>query len=92
VADDKYVAAGLPPVEEIAAQVHTAWIMAKRAQGVTSRASELGEEQMVDYYQLSDPAKELDRATVRSVYDAILAYHQRNTMVAIEHRIENEDD
>jgi hypothetical protein len=45
----------------------------KRAQGVTSRKSETGEEMMVPYEQLSEPCKELDRATVRAVYEAIRA-------------------
>lgn len=43
----------------------------KRAQGVTSRKSEDGEELMVPYGQLSEKAKELDRGTVRAVYSAI---------------------
>lgn len=61
----------LPPIEEVAAKVHEAWMQAKRAQGLTSRKSETGEELMVDYEQLSEAAKELDRATVRAVYSAI---------------------
>ena len=32
---------------------------------------------MVPYEQLSDPAKELDRATVRAVYEAIRAAAER---------------
>ena len=64
---------GLPDVEAVAAAVHEAWMEAKRAQGVTSRPSEWGEEQMVPYADLSERAKELDRATVRSVYAAIRA-------------------
>ena len=63
----------LPDVEVVAAKVHEAWIESKRAQGVTSRRSETGEELMVPYGQLSEPAKELDRATVRAVYGAIRA-------------------
>ncbi len=42
-------------------------------QGITSRQSETGEELMVPYERLSEPAKELDRATVRAVYEAIRA-------------------
>jgi len=45
----------------------------KRAQGHTTRRSESGEELMVPYEQLSETAKELDRATVRAVYQAIEA-------------------
>ena len=62
-----------PAVEKVAAKVHEAWMQAKRAQGVTSRPSEWGEEQMVDYADLSEPAKDLDRATVKAVFDALRA-------------------
>jgi len=41
------------------------------AHGVTSRRSEFGEELMVPYANLSESAKDLDRATVRTVYTAI---------------------
>jgi len=61
----------LPDIEAVAAKVHKAWIEAKRAQGITSRKSETGEELMVDYEQLSETAKELDRGSVRAVYAAI---------------------
>lgn len=61
----------LPDIELVAAKVHEAWMASKRKQGVTSRKSESGEELMVPYAQLSEQAKELDRATVRAVYDAI---------------------
>ena len=63
----------LPDIEVVSAKVHEAWIESKRAQGVTTRQSETGEELMVPYEQLSEPAKELDRATVRAVYEAIRA-------------------
>ena len=63
----------LPDIEVVSAKVHEAWMESKRAQGVTSRKSETGEELMVPYEQLSESAKELDRATVRAVYDAIRA-------------------
>ena len=63
----------LPDIELVSAKVHEAWMESKRAQGVTSRQSETGEELMVPYEQLSEPAKELDRATVRAVYEAIRA-------------------
>ena len=65
----------LPDVEEVAAKVHEAWIQSSRARGVTSRKSESGEELMVPYEQLSEEAKDLDRASVRAVYEAIRAAH-----------------
>jgi hypothetical protein len=61
----------LPEIETVAAKVHEAWMNSKKAQGVTSRRSEEGEELMIPYDQLSETAKELDRATVRAVYAAI---------------------
>jgi len=63
----------LPDIETVSAKVHEAWMESKRAQGVTSRQSEAGEELMVPYGQLSEVAKELDRSTVRAVYAAIAA-------------------
>lgn len=63
----------LPDIETVSAQVHEAWMESKRAQGVTSRPSEKGEELMVPYEQLSNEAQELDRGTVRAVYAAIEA-------------------
>jgi hypothetical protein len=64
-------AAPLPDIELVAAEVHAAWMQSKRAQGLTSRRSESGEELMVPYEQLSEGAKDLDRVTVRAVYAAI---------------------
>lgn len=61
----------LPDIETVSAQVHQAWLESKRAQGVTSRRSESGEELMVPYEQLSEAAKDLDRHTVQAVYAAI---------------------
>jgi hypothetical protein len=61
----------LPDIETVSAAVHEAWMESKRAQGVSSRKSEDGEELMVPYAQLSEKAKELDRGTVRAVYSAI---------------------
>ncbi|MDM0110668.1 hypothetical protein QTI66_00825 [Variovorax sp. J22R133] len=61
----------LPDIELVSAEVHAAWMETKRAQGVTSRKDEHGEELMIPYEQLSETAKELDRATVRAVYKAI---------------------
>lgn len=66
----------LPDIEIVAAKVHEAWIAAKQAQGVESRPSEWGEELMTDYDQLSERAKDLDRATVRAVYAAIEAVEE----------------
>jgi len=63
----------LPDIEVVSAKVHEAWMESKRAQGVTSRRSETGEELMVPYEQLSEEAKELDRGSVRAVYEAIRA-------------------
>jgi hypothetical protein len=61
----------LPDVEEVSSKVHEAWMEAKRRAGVTTRKSESGEELMVPYERLSEEAKELDRSSVRAVYDAI---------------------
>ena len=66
----------LPDIEVVSAKVHEAWMDSKRAQGVTTRKSETGEELMAPYEQLSEEAKELDRATVRAVYAAIRAAQQ----------------
>jgi len=63
----------LPDIEAVSKKVHEAWIESKLAVGVTSRKSETGEELMVDYDLLSEPAKDLDRNTVRAVYKAIEA-------------------
>ena len=61
----------LPDIEIVADRVHEAWMQSKLKQGVTSRKSESGEELMVPYSDLSEPAKELDRGSVRAVYAAI---------------------
>lgn len=61
----------LPDIEVVSSKVHEAWMDSKRAQGVTTRKAEDGEELMVPYEQLSEKAKELDRGTVRAVYKAI---------------------
>jgi hypothetical protein len=61
----------LPDIEDVSALVHQQWMETKRAQGVSSRKSESGEELMVPYEQLSEAAKDLDRNTVKTVYDAI---------------------
>ena len=61
----------LPDIELVAAEVHSAWMETKRAQGVTSRKDERGDELMVPYDELPESAKELDRSSVRAVYAAI---------------------
>jgi hypothetical protein len=61
----------LPDIETVSASVHDAWVQTKRAQGITTRKSETGEELMVEYHELSEEAKELDRNSVRAVYAAI---------------------
>ncbi len=57
----------LPDIELVAARVHEAWMQNKRRTGVTTQKLESGEELMVPYEELSEDAKQLDRATVRSV-------------------------
>ncbi len=66
----------LPDIEIVSAKVHEAWIQSKTAKGISSRKSEKGEELMVPYEQLSEEAKDLDRGSVRAVYDAIRAAQQ----------------
>jgi hypothetical protein len=61
----------LPDIELVSAKVHEAWMESKKAQGVTSRKSEKGEELMVPYEQLSEEAKDLDRGSVKAVFKAI---------------------
>jgi hypothetical protein len=58
-------------VEMISANVHEGWMATKRAQGVESRLSERGEELMKPYRELSEPAKDLDRGTVKAVLAAL---------------------
>ncbi len=61
----------LPDLEMVANIVHSAWIQQKLSQGITSHKSKDGEELMVPYAKLSEPAKDLDRDTVKAVYTAI---------------------
>ena len=68
----------LPDMEAVARKVHEAWMQAKLAQGVKTRKSETGEELMVDYDQLSEEARELDRGSVRAVYAAIESLKDEN--------------
>ena len=62
----------LPDIELVAARVHEAWMESKRRAGVTTQKLDSGEELMVPYEELMEDAKQLDRTTVRSVYDAII--------------------
>lgn len=61
----------LPNIEKVAEQVHIAWMQSKIAQGFHIRKSEDGDELMIPYQQLSEKAKDLDRNTVKAVYNAI---------------------
>lgn len=57
-------------IELFAAAVHDAWMRENRKHGVTTAISRLtGEEQMVEYCELSEPVKEYDRAMVRTFLD-----------------------
>lgn len=60
-------------VEILAETVHDVWMETKKAQGVSFRRSEWDEQLMAPYMELSEPAKELDRVTVRGVLDALEA-------------------
>lgn len=68
----------LPDIEAVSAAVHQAWINSKLAKGIKSRKSETGEELMVPYEQLSEAAKDLDRGSVKAVYDAIRSCEQES--------------
>jgi len=61
----------LPDMELVADAVHQSWIEAKRAQGISSRKAEDGEELMVPFAELSEKQQEMDRGLVRTVYAAI---------------------
>ena len=61
----------LPDIEQVSAEVHKAWMGSKKANGITSRKSEDGEELMIPYEQLSEKAKYIDRNTVKAFYAAI---------------------
>jgi hypothetical protein len=60
-------------VEIAAESVHTAWMAAKRGQGITSRQAEDGEELMVPYAHLSERQKDMDRVTAGAAVDALAA-------------------
>ena len=61
----------LPDIKNVAEQVHIAWMQSKKVQGFHSRKSEDGEKLMIPYEQLSGKATNLDRNTVKAVYNAI---------------------
>ena len=61
----------LPNIEAVAEKVHESWIEQKLSQGITTRLASDGEELMVPYNELSETARDLDRTTVKAVYDAI---------------------
>ena len=67
----KAIKTELPDLEIVSAKMHDAWMEQKHAKGITSRKSESCEELMVPYEQLSEDAKDLDRAGVHAVYAAI---------------------
>jgi len=56
--------------DAVAAVMHARWVNGKKAKGITSRKSEPsehfpdGEEYMVPFHELSEPAKDLDRQSV----------------------------
>lgn len=59
-------------IEEISAEVHSAWMKSKLSNNITTRLfDQTGEELMLPYNQLSETAKELDRVMVRTVFKAI---------------------
>lgn len=60
-------------IEVVSSVVHEKWIDTKTAQGVTTRKSEKGEELMVPYSDLSEAAKDLDRGSVKAVFQALYA-------------------
>lgn len=58
--------------EDIAETVHVAWLEEKAKAGVDTHMSHTGEDLMRPYAELSEEAKDLDRATVRAVCDALI--------------------
>ncbi len=68
----------LPDIEVVSAAVHEAWMVQKRAKGITTAPSQsTGEEQLRPYAELSNEVQEYDRATVRAVYAAIRASQEQ---------------
>lgn len=59
-------------IEKAAENIHDRWLQNQKKQGHTSHKSPDGkEEYMVDYDELSEPAKKLDRDAVHAVLDAL---------------------
>lgn len=58
----------------LAAAAHDAWTTHQRNLGVTSKTGPDGEEYMVSWETLTEPARDLDRATVRAVLNALTAH------------------
>lgn len=58
-------------IDSLAEHVHDTYVRRSRENGVTSRLSPDGEEYMRPYADLSNAAKDLDRATVQAVINAI---------------------
>jgi hypothetical protein len=73
----KIIMIQLPDIEIVSAEVHKAWMESKEANGISSRKAEDGEELMVPYEELSEKAKDLDRITVKAVYEAISKLQDR---------------
>jgi hypothetical protein len=65
----KTIAGVTPEQQEImAANVHERWLLENHRNGITSRISAVtGEEQMVDYEDLTEKVKEYDRMLVRTI-------------------------
>lgn len=57
-------------IEAVSAKTHEQWIETNRRRGVASSRSQSGEELLRPYSQLSESAKEIDRAIVRVVLNA----------------------
>lgn len=65
---------GISPevIEAVSEKVHDSWMEAKRRAGVTSRRLDTtGEELVRPYKELSEPAKDLDRGSVRATLEGL---------------------
>ncbi len=58
-------------IDRVAAKVHDSWVKVQYSRGVRSRKTESGDEQMVPWEELSESAKDLDRAGVIAMIEAI---------------------
>lgn len=73
----------LPPLDDVARHLHEEWVKDKLLHGILSRLSaENNEELMVPYAELSEHGKELNRAPVRQVYAAIIAWSAKQSAPA----------